>query len=144
MRSDKLGTFSLDQAITATAASTDVVDLGATGTPKPGHTTALTRDIGKGTPIPIRIQVTETFATLTSLTVAIEVDDNSSFSSATTVLATQAIPLASLVAGYVFNIEFIPRNTNERYVRLYYTVAGSNATAGKVTAFIVEAGQSNP
>lgn len=140
---DSLGVFSADQAITASAASTNVVDLGATGTPKPGHTTALVRDIGKGEPVPIRIQVTEDFATLTSLKVAVQVDSAEGFGSAVTVLETEAIPVASLVAGYVFNIEALPRGVNARYMRLYYTVAGSNATAGKVYAGIVSAVQSN-
>jgi len=141
MLTDALGTFSNQQAITATAASTDVIDFGAGGTPTPGHTVALTRDLGKGQAIMIRVQVTETFATLTSLTVSVQTDDNSGFSSATTVIATQAIPVASLVAGYVFNITEVPLLTTERYVRLNYTVAGSNATAGKIFASVVESHQ---
>lgn len=143
MLTDALGTFSNQQAITASAASTSYVDLGATGTPTPGHTTALARDIGRGNPVNIRIQVTETFATLTSLKVAIQTDDNSGFSSAKTVLETEAIAAATLVAGYVFNIQWIPRDTDERYLQLYYTVGGANATAGKIFAATVEAAQDN-
>lgn len=143
MLSDALGTFSNLQAITASAASTSHIDLGATGTPKPGHTTALSRDVGRGNKVKIRVQVTTAFATLTSLKVAIQTDDNDSFSSATTVLETEAIPVASLVAGYVFNLEYLPRNTDERYLRLYYTVAGSDATAGNVWAAVVEDAQDN-
>lgn len=135
MLTDALGTFSNGQAITASAASTNYVDLGAPGVPAL-NTITPTRDVGKGNVVPIRIQVTEAFATLTSLKVAVQVDDNTSFSSPTTVFESEAIPLASLVAGYVFNIEALPRGTNERYMQLYYTVAGSNATAGKVFAAI--------
>lgn len=137
---DETNLFSDDQAITASAASTNHIDLGATGTP-PYGANALDRDIGKGTPIPIRVQVTEDFATLTSLTVAIQVDDNNSFSSPVTVMASQAIPVASLVAGYVFNMNYVPRGANERYLRLNYTVGGSNATAGAVIAGIVAANE---
>lgn len=143
MLSDALGTFSNNQAITASAASTSSIDLGATGTPKPGHTTALSRDIGRGNKVNIRVQVTEAFATLTSLKVAIQTDSDSAFGSAATVLETEAIAAASLVAGYVFNLEYIPRNTDERYLQLYYTVAGSDATAGKIWAAVVEASQDN-
>jgi len=143
MLSDKLGTFSNQQAITASAASTDYVVLGATGTPAPGHTVALKRDIGRGNPVEIRVQVTETFLTCDSLKVAIQTDDDTAFGSAVTVLETEAIAVASLVAGYVFNLKYIPRNTDEQNLRLYYTVAGSNATAGKVFAAVVEAGQDN-
>lgn len=134
--------FSANQAITASAASTDYIDLGATGTPAL-NSTALSRDIGKGNPVNLRIQVTETFLTLTSLKVAVQTDDNSSFSSAATALETEAIAAATLVAGYVFNIQWFPRRTNERYVRLYFTVAGSNATAGKVYAGVVAAASDN-
>ncbi len=143
MLSDGLGTFSLNQAITASAASTSSIDLGATGTPSPGHTTALKRDIGRGNKVNIRVQVTETFLTLTSLAVSIETDTDTAFGSIATVLKTEAIPVADLVAGYVFNLEYIPRNTDERYLRLYYTVAGSNATAGKIFAAVVVASQDN-
>lgn len=145
MLTDALGTFSNQQAITASAASTSSVDLGATGTPKPGHTTALTRDIGPGNPVEIVCIVTETFATLTSLKVALQVDGDTAFGSATTVYESEAIAAATLVAGYKFNIpRFVPRGTNERYAQLLYTVAGSNATAGKIFAAVTEATQENP
>lgn len=143
MLSDALGTFSNQQAITASAASTSSIDLTATGTPKPGHTVALKRDIGRGNKVNIRVQVTETFLTLDSLKVAIQTDADTAFGSVVTVLETEAIALADLVAGYVFNLEYIPRNTDEQYLRLYYTVAGSNATAGKIFASVVEASQDN-
>lgn len=142
MHFDVTALFSAHQAVTASAASTDYYDCGATGTPAL-NTTALSRDLGKGNKVPIRIQVTETFLTLTSLKVAVQSDDNTSFSSATTVLETEAIAAAALVVGYVFNIDYFPRRTNERYIRLYYTVAGSSATAGKIYAGVVAASQDN-
>ncbi len=129
---DKQNLLSDDQAITASAASENIIDLG------------VARDIGKGTPIPFEVQVTEDFATLTSLTVALQVDDNASFSSAKTVISSAAIAAADLVAGYKFNIgEYVPRGTDERYARLYYTVAGSNATAGAITAGVSMGSQTN-
>ena len=121
---DKQGMFSDDQAVTASAASENLIDLG------------VARDIGKGKPIPILCQVTTAFATLTSLAVKIEVDDNSSFSSAKTVFETESIAVASLVAGYKFLMDYVPRGTDERYMRLYFTVTGSDATAGNITAGI--------
>lgn len=121
---DETVLLSDDQAITATANSTNTIDLGAD------------RDIGKGVPVPLLVQVTEDFDNLTSLTIAVQTDDNDSFSSATTLATTGAIPLASLVAGYQAPLDFVPRGT-ERYVRLAYTVTGVAPTAGKVTAGIV-------
>ena len=139
---DAQSQFSDAQAVTATAASTNSIDLKATGTPYGGN--ALVRDIGKGCELPVAVTVTETFATLTSLTISVETDDNSSFSSATTVFTTPAILAATLVAGYsVPMLVEVPEGTKEQYVRLKYTVAGSNATAGKITAGIVAARQTN-
>lgn len=133
---DQQTLLSDNQAVTASAASTNVIDLGPIAT-------GVVRDIGKGKPIPLRIQVTEAFATATSVAFALQVDDNEAFSSPKTVWSTGAIAVADLVAGKVIVPEFIPRGTDERYMRLYYTVAGSNASAGKITAGVVMGLQSN-
>jgi hypothetical protein len=140
---DKQSLFSDAQAITATAVSTNVIDQGATGTPI-GGSVALARDLGAGGPVPIRIQVTEAFATLTSLTVSIQTSDAEDFGSGVvTVGSTAAIAAADLIAGKVFSLQYVPQGTDKRYVRLNYTVAGSDATAGKVTAGIVTGHQTN-
>src|SRR3546814_13234733 len=77
--------FSDGQAITAEAGSTNVIDLGATGTPY-GAASALVRDIGKGgCNISLYVGVVEAFNTLTSLQISLQVDDNAAFSSAKTV-----------------------------------------------------------
>jgi hypothetical protein len=137
MLTDALWNFcgvSPGQAITATAASTNYVDLLAIGVIPPSGATP-TRDLGKGQKIPLLIQVTENFATLTSLKVALQSDSDSGFATAlTTILETEAIAAAALLAGYRFNIDFVPTKTTQRYLRLYFTVAGSSATAGKVFA----------
>lgn len=131
------------QAVTATAASTNVWDLLAQGTPQ-GWLTAYGRDMGEGArSIPLLIEVTTTFATLTSLTVSVETDDNSAFSSATTVYTSGAVVAATLVAGYKFNLQRVPNGVLEEFVRLKYTVAGSDATAGKIFAAVVAGIQSN-
>lgn len=132
--------FSDGQAITATAASTNLIDLGATGTPYGG--TALIRDIGFGNYVPMVVTVTQSFNNLTSLTISIETDDNASFSSATTVWTSPAYTLAQLAtsAKYLLPDDF-PVGVNERYVRLKYTVAGTAPTLGKITAGAVAARQ---
>jgi len=137
---DVLTQFSDAQAITASAASTNVVDLGASGTPV-YSSKALNNDSGRGCPISLLIQVTEDFATLTSLTVAFETDDDVAFGSAT-VLNEQTIAVADLLAGRTFNPSFVPKYL-ERYVRLNYTVTGSDATAGTITAAMTAGDQSN-
>lgn len=131
------------QAITADAGSTNIIDLGAAGTPY-GHAAGVRRDIGIGTSIPIILHVTEAFNNLTSLTVSVQVDDDAAFGSPKTVATSAAIPLTSLVAGYKFPFPAeIPEGTDERYLRLYYDVTGTAPSTGKVIAAIVAGRQTN-
>lgn len=137
---DTQALFSDAQAITATAASTNYYDRRAFGTVV-GGSAALAPDLGKGEPLPLRVQVVEAFNNLTSLAIDIQVDDNSSFSSPTTV-ATETIALAALKAGKVAeSLKYLPAGVTERYVRLYYTVTGTAPTTGKITAGVVAAHQ---
>lgn len=133
--------FSNDQAITVDAVSTNVIDLGTPDTPF-GAVKALNQDVGKGTPIPILIQVTSAFATLTSLTITVEVSANSDLSSST-VLATETILAAALVAGKKTFLQVLPEGVNARYLGIRYNVNGSDATAGTITAGITAGNQSN-
>lgn len=128
---DKQELFSDRQAITATAASTNVKDFMASG--RWVHGSADFVDEKGNSSIPLGIQVVETFNLLTSLDIAVQVDDNSGFSSAKTV-ATVNILLADLVAGKKFPIHTIPWGADEQYMRIYYTVNGTAPTAGKITA----------
>lgn len=133
---DSTNLFSDAQAVTASAVSTNVIDLGPTKTPQHG-VKDITRDIGKGTPIYMRAQVVEAFATLTSLTLTLQTSVDEAFTSPQDVLASPAAVAASLLPGYVFPLTVVPRGTLLRYVRLSYTVGGANATAGAVTAGFV-------
>lgn len=140
---DATALFSNGQAITADAASTNTIDLGETGTIY-GYSSAMVRDIGPGTPIPILVTVTETFTNLTSMVIKIQADDNSSFSSAKDVFVSPSYTLAQLATGAKFLLpEYIPSGTDERYVRLYYDITGSAPDAGKITAGIVASRQTN-
>lgn len=127
---DRQTLFSDRQLVTATAGSVDQIDLAPRGT-------GIVRDVGAGNNLPVLIQVVETFNNLTSLTVSIQVDEDSAFGSPKTVAVSPAIPLASLVAGFNFpQLDYIPRGSDERYLRLFYTVAGTAPTAGRITAGI--------
>ncbi|EMV0165545.1 hypothetical protein NUBL9661_17090 [Klebsiella pneumoniae] len=126
---DQQALFSAAQAITATAASTNVIDTGSN------------KDVGKYGDIPLLIQVVEGFNNLTSLTVTVQTDDNPAFSSAADVLS-MTIPLASLVLGYKSPVITLPMKM-ERYIRLNYTVTGTAPTTGKVTAGITGGVQTN-
>lgn len=134
--------FSDSQAITATASSTNVVDLGATGTPA-GSSVALTRDIGKSADIALLAEVTEAFNNLTSLAIAVQVATDEAFTSPVEV-ATRTYLLAELTLGkrLSFPAEF-PEGTNLRYVRIRYTVTGTAPTTGKVWAGVVAGRQTS-
>lgn len=139
---DKTLLLSDGQAITATAASTNVIDLGATGTPL-GSSVALTRDIGIGDGcVELAVDVTATFNNLTSLQVTVQTSpDNATW---TDLESGRAVPLASLVAGYQFFVPSrFPEGTRARYVRLNYTVVGTAPTTGAITAGAVAGRQTN-
>lgn len=135
--------FSNAQAITADAASTNTIDLGATGTVY-GGAAAIVRDIGKGKDVPLIVTVTEAFNNLTSMNISVQTDDNSAFSSAKTVYRSPEYTLAQLAVGAEFLLpDALPVGTNERYVRLYYDITGTAPSTGKITAGVVGARQNN-
>lgn len=139
---DRTLLFSDGQAITATAASTNVVDLSATGTVY-GASAPIIRDVGNGNQVELHCGVTQSFNNLTSLTISVETDDNAAFSSATTVYTSPAYTLAQVATNAKQLLPtFLPVGTNERYVRLKYTVAGTAPTLGKITAGVVAGRQS--
>jgi hypothetical protein len=132
---DKQTLLSDAQAITATARSTNVIDLG------PIKST-IVRDIGKGRAIPLLIQVVEDFNNLTSLTIDLQVDDSAAFGSPKTVWSA-AVLLAALKKGKVVVPEHITRGTDEQFLSLNYTVTGTAPTTGKITAGVTMGNQSN-
>lgn len=133
--------FSNAQAVTASAASTDILDMGVPGRVF-GAAADLVRDYGKGQGLIINLQVVEGFNTLTSLTFALQCDDNAAFSSPKT-LIEQTVPLARLIAGFKSGIVAVPSGANERFLRVFYTVTGVAPTLGKITAGLVLGQQTN-
>ncbi len=125
--------FSENQAVTDTAISTNVLEFPDNGTPY-GETAAIARNLGAGDEVPLLIQVTEDFATLTSLTITLETSAAAALTSSTVLFSTGAIAAADLVAGYATSIRWLPDTETLKYLGLRYTVTGSNATAGKITA----------
>lgn len=117
------------QAIVATAVSTDTIDRGDT------------KDVGRGGDIPILVQVVEAFNTLTSLTIELQTDDNSAFSTPRSLFSV-VVPLADLKLGYQVPVITLPQKT-ERFLRMNYTVTGTVPTLGKVTAGVVAGVQTN-
>lgn len=118
--------FSDGQALTATGASTNLIDLGATGTVL-GGPAALTRDIGPGNRIDILVSLAvDSGGTSPTLSVALQVDTTSAFSTPTTVATSET--LAGGVAGDNLQLTWVPEGTDERYMRLNYTLGGTTPT----------------
>ena len=113
--------LSNEQAVTATAASTNIINTGG-------------GDVPNRLFLVLRVDVA--FATCTSVTPSVETDSASAFSSASTVMTFPTYPVASLTQGMVAIVP-LPLGLKD-YVRVKYTVAGSNATAGKISAFITD------
>lgn len=131
--------FSDNQAITASANSENVIDLGVAGTPY-GAVAALNQDIGKGNKIHLLVQVTESFNNLNSIRFKVSTGATSALG---TTVASELILLADLVAGRQIPFDVLPNNINERYLGIEYVVSGTAPTVGKVTAGITMGNQTN-
>jgi len=132
-------TLSDQQAVTATALSTNVIDLGVKGTAY-GAKAAFVGDVGLGNKVPFLVQVTEDFDNLTSLKIAIETGSTTSLG---TEIVSQTIVAANLLAGKQFVLDCLPNDITERYLGVKYTVTGTAPDNGKVTAGITMGNQTN-
>ena len=131
--------FSDDQAITASADSNNVIDLGVAAVPY-GAAAALNDDVGKGAKIPLLVQVTEVFNNLTSLEIKISTGSTTALG---TNVISQVIPVADLIVGKQIALDVLPKDITERYLGIEYVVVGTAPTTGKITAGIVMGVQSN-
>lgn len=124
--------FSDQQTVTATAASTNYIDFGDA------------KDHAKGNPLMLEIVVDETCTASGAATVtfSLESDSTSTFTPDVSIPLTGAIGKATLVAGYVVYRGAIPEGMLQ-FAQIKYTVATGPLTAGKFSARIVEAFQSN-
>ena len=106
--------------------SENIIDLGAA------------KNVAKGQPLYLVITVDTSFATATSINFQLMTHTTTTVSSGSIMVETGAIAIASLTAGRAPIV--IPvadaLGTAKRYVGLYCVLAGSNATAGAITAFL--------
>lgn len=127
---DKLLQVSDAQAVTASAASTDVIDFGQAN-PNSGINQITT----------LAITVDETATAAGAATVTFSVQDSADNSSFADVAVTAATGKAALPAGAQVLIQMPV--VHRRYVRAYYTVATGPLSAGKFSAQIVTGVQAN-
>lgn len=134
--------FSEAQALTTTgAASTNIIDLGATGTVL-GAPAALIRDIAKGKPIPFVVKLdVASGGTNPTIQVTVETDDNEGFASAT-IRGTSDVVSDGAAGDEIWLDVYLPEGTNEQYLRLDYILTGTTPTY-TVTAGIPAARTSN-
>lgn len=120
---DEQGLFSNKQLVTKSCVSENILDLGK-------------REVSFGTPVELFIQVSETFNNLTSLAVKVQTSSDEEFSD-TVDLIEHIMPLADLYKGSISTIKFLPKG-NLGYMRLSYTVTGTEPTEGAILAGLVE------
>jgi hypothetical protein len=120
------------QAITATAISTNVIDLR-----QPRGTPALKDEGIVGQEIWLNVQVIQAFNTLTSLTITLETDSTANLATSPTVHFSKSVVLANLTAGSTaVRVQLPSEFTYERYMGVRYTVVGANPTLGSVIAYL--------
>lgn len=113
--------YSKEQAVTATANSTNVLDLGG-------------GDLVHG--LYLVLQVGTAFAGLTKLEATLETADDAAFSSAETVMPLPGYSAESLTENKVLCKVCLPVGM-KKYSRIKYTVTGTG-TAGTMSAFLMD------
>lgn len=133
---DALNEFSDSQAVTSTAISTNVIDLGPV-------TDNTLRDIGQGDDMWL-IVVTAVTATDSgsdaTLTITLESDSTANLATSATVhYSTAALAFASFAtAGTVLVATRLPSGNYEQYLGVRYTVASGPLTSGAFDAFLTD------
>lgn len=142
---DKTLLFSDAQAVTASAKSTNHIDLGAMGRLY-NASADLSRDAFKSVEVPLLVQVVTPFDSVagdSTLKIDIQLDSTETFTPDKTI-TLGTFTEAELVAGFQIPWTLLPQGVNLRYAQLYFTVAGTgNFTAGKITAGVVAGVQTN-
>jgi len=131
---DSLLLLSDAQVVESTEVSTNTIDLAAA------------RKVWGGKQLYVVIIVDVSFETSTSVNFQVVTDSDAALGSPTVQVETGAIAIASLTAGRAPIVIPIGSalGTEERYLGLQYTVAGSAGTLGAVTAFVAFDAPGNP
>lgn len=129
---DKQTEFSSAQAITASAASTNYIDLNSV------------RNIGAGEPMYLVLHVTTAFTDASSdstVTPSLETDSDSGFATALATIRTYDVFAALTAANTIRKYRLEPvtdAGPYKRYIRMYYTVANGNLSTGAISAFLLQ------
>ena len=121
---DAQNLYSDAQALTATAVSTNIIDHGQD------------RNLGIGTPLTVVMTVDVLAVTAGTLTIQVQTDDNSGFSSAVVAATSTALATAALVAGAQFVVALPADTLIERFTRINYVIA--SITTITVTTYLTK------
>jgi len=126
--SNNPGSAITGQAITATAVSTDTIDL------------SVAREIGEGRDLFMVFTVVVGFGGTGTITMQIVTDDNASLSSPTVIGATAAITATNLTAGTQYIVPIPPQvaSLGERYLGAQYTCSASPTTGTFLTQIVTD------
>ena len=132
--------FSDAQAVTATAISTNVLDLNAAS----NSNVPLLQDIGVGEASVYLVVMTTTTATDSgsdaTLTITLESDSTANLATSATVhYSSGALAFAAFATAGTILVQIpLPLGDYERYLGVRYTVASGPLTAGAFTAFLTK------
>ncbi|CCO25104.1 Bbp16 family capsid cement protein [Maridesulfovibrio hydrothermalis] len=126
---DKELCFCEEQAVTASAVSENVINVG--------------EDAGSGSPVRLKVVVDgEDFAALTSLRVGVQASGAEDFALFDTLFESGSIAVSDLKQGYNFPLPSLPVK-HKGYLRLSFTVNGADAAAGKLSGYVIMDDQTN-
>lgn len=127
---DRYLQLAIAQVVTASAATTDVIDAGAT------KASGIGRDLGAGEQLYLEFTVSVAATASGAATVTFSLQDSADNSSFADVLASAPIAVANLTPGKAYYLPLPPGL--RRYLRGYFTVATGPLTAGAFHAQIVD------
>jgi len=127
---DKENLYSDAQAVTAAAASTNLID----------HQAARELGVGEDLYLVVQCDVAMTDAGSDStLAVILQTDALAAMGSPLTVMAVGVFPaLSAIGTRFVVRLPAVGDNPWEQFTRVYYTPANGNLTTGSFTAFLTK------
>jgi hypothetical protein len=131
--------LSNSQAVTVTAPSANVIDLGVFGVPQLGSNPFRFRvfqTIESEARNGIAISIDQPFSGITSLAVAVETALDMGFTAPTELFRSPAYTVAQLNGATIIEPDRLPVGTYQRYMRLKYIVVGGPAATGRISAAI--------
>jgi hypothetical protein len=124
MIQDRVLFYSLEQAVTTSAASTNSLNLGL-------------GDAGIAEGLFLYVQTTETFTSVATPTLTIDLETSSDDTTFTKTGVSVSVTLANLGVNKRLAVIALPIGL-KKFTRVYYTVANGSFTAGKLSAMLVD------